>query len=100
MTVQLFVALLAFFAVITSLIVEGIKKLEIIPTNNRNYNILATGIGLGVGVVGMWVYYNLNYIPLNFTNIIFAILMGFASALSAMVGYDKVKQAIEQFFRY
>ena len=94
MTVQMFLALLAAFSVITSLVVEALKK---IMAHCNKYDIMALVSALVIGGGGTLVYYRLTDMPFTTNNIIYAILMGFASALVAMVGYDKVIQAIEQF---
>ena len=94
MTVQMFLALLAGFSVLTSLIVEGIKKIAVHCTT---YDVIALITALVVGGGGTLVYYKLTEMPFTANNIIYAVLMGLASALVAMVGYDKVVQAIEQF---
>ena len=96
MDITMFLILLAAFAVISSLVTEGIKNLakdkESLPTN-----IIAIIIGLIIGGVGTGFYYVLNDIAFTDKNVIYLILMGFASGLVSMVGYDKVKQAIAQF---
>ena len=53
-------------------------------------------VALIVGGCGCVIYYQLNGIPFTANNIIYAVLMGFASALSSTLGYDKVKQSILQ----
>ncbi len=93
MTVQMFLALLAGFSVLTSLIVEAIKKVAVHCTA---YDIVALITAIIVGGGGTCIYYKLTEIPFTTNNIIYAVLMGLASALVAMVGYDKVVQAIEQ----
>lgn len=89
MTIETFVFLLSFFSVVTSLITEAIKKVT-----NIYPNIIATVVALIVGCGGMFTYYFLNNISINATFIVYAVLMGLASALSAMVGYDKVKETV------
>ena len=42
------------------------------------------------------IYYQLTSLPFTLNNIIYAILMGLASGLCSMLGYDKVKQTILQ----
>lgn len=60
------------------------------------YNLIATVVALIIGVGGMFTYYQLSGISITTNNIIYAILMGFATALTSMNGFDKVKQAVEQ----
>lgn len=95
MTVPMFLALLFGFSVITGLIVEAIKKF-VNDKENVSYNIIALVVALVVGIVGCAIYYQFAVIPYTTNNIICMGLMGIASALVAMVGYDKVCQAITQ----
>lgn len=92
MTVETFMIMLAFFSVITGLVTEAIKKVT-----NVYPNIIATVVAVIVGCGGMFTYYFLNDIKITTTLIVYAVLMGLASALSAMVGYDKVKESIVSF---
>lgn len=96
MTAPMFLMLLAAFSSISGLITEGIKKL-ISDKKNLSYNLLALIVSLIVGGIGCVIYYQLTGIPYTTNNIIYIVLMGFASALSSMVGYDKIKQMIQQF---
>lgn len=95
MTVTMFLILLSAFSVITGLVTEAIKKI-VTDKANLPYNIVALVVALIVGGVGTGVYYQLTGIPFTANNIIYMVLMGFASGLCAEVGFDKVKQAIEQ----
>lgn len=96
MSTQLFISLLFAFATLTGLIVEAIKK---VVKKELPYNFVAVLIGLVIGSVGTIVYYILNGIPFITNNVICAIIMGFASALCSMVGYDKLKELIAQFLK-
>ena len=95
MTFNIFFMLLGAFSVITGLLTEGIKKI-ITDKKNISYNILAICVSIVVSCVGTIVYYQLNGIQYTTDNIIYIMLMSFASGLSSMVGYDKVKQTIIQ----
>ena len=95
MTVSTFLTLLSAFSVISGLITEAIKKL-ISDKTNLSYNVLALCVALVVGGIGCGLYYQLNGIAFTVNNIIYMILMGFASGLVSMLGFDKVKQAIIQ----
>lgn len=95
MNTTMFLILLSAFSVISGLVTEGIKNLA----NNRVNlccNIVALITALFVGGGGTAVYYQLNAIPFSTNNVIYMVLMGLASGLVSMVGFDKVKQAIEQ----
>ena len=95
MTITTFLMLLSSFSVLSGLVTEGIKKL-ISDNANLSYNIVALVVALIIGGVGCGIYYQLNAIVFTTNNVIYMILMGLASGLTATVGYDKVKQAIEQ----
>ena len=96
MNMTTFLILLSAFSVISILITEGIKNMAA-HKENLSYNLITLVTALIVGGCGTAVYYQLNAIPFTTNNIIYMLLMGFASGLTAMVGFDKVKQAIEQF---
>ena len=95
MTITTFLMLLSAFSVLSGLVTEGIKKL-INDKANMSYNIIALVVSLVIGGVGCAIYYQLNTIPFDINNVIYMILMGLASGLCSMVGYDKLKQCIEQ----
>lgn len=95
MDIGTFLMLLFAFSVISGLFTEGVKKM-INDKANLSYNLIAMTISLIVGIVGTWIYYQLNNIGFNTNNIIYMVLLGLASALCSMVGYDKVKQTILQ----
>lgn len=95
MTIELFLMLLAFFSAITSLVTEGIKNTFLPDIKPQMYKIVATIVALVVGLVGCFAYYQLNSIGLDLNNVIFAILMGLASALTSMVGYDAVHDVLK-----
>ena len=95
MTVSTFLTLLSAFSVISGLVTEGIKKI-VNDKANISYNITALIVALIIGGIGCGLYYQLNEIAFTVNNIIYMILMGFASGLVSMLGFDKVKQAIIQ----
>ncbi len=95
MAITIFLTLLSGFSIISGLVTEGIKKL-LTDQANLPYNIIALITALIVGSGGTAVFYLFNAIPFTFHNIICMILMGFASGLASMVGFDKVKQGIKQ----
>ena len=95
MTTTTFLMLLSSFSVLSGLVTEGIKKL-ISDKANMSYNIIALIVALVIGGAGSAVYYQLNAIPFDINNVIYMILMGLASGLCSMVGFDKIKQAVEQ----
>lgn len=95
MELNLFLSLLFAFSTISALLTQGIKKLTL-DKANLPYNLIAVGIALVVGGVGCGVYYQLNTIPFTTNNIIYMLLMGFSSGMTAMYEYDKLKQTIIQ----
>lgn len=95
MNTTTFLILLSAFSVISGLVTEAIKKL-INDKANLSYNVIALVVALIVGACGCAIYYQLNAITFNVNNIIYMILLGLASGLVSMLGYDKVKQAVLQ----
>lgn len=95
MTTSTFLMLLSAFSIISGLVTEAIKKL-ISDKANLSYNLIALVVALIVGSVGCGIYYQLNGILFTVNNIIYMILMGLASGLSATLGYDKIKQMVLQ----
>lgn len=97
MTTTLFVILLGIYSTITGLIVQVIKQ---IMENKKDlsYNIIAIIAGLIVGFGGTFAYYGINSIEITLVAVIYAVLLGLATALTSMLGYDKVKQTILQLF--
>lgn len=96
MTITLFLVLLTACAVATSLLTEGVKKLLDGLGVSYAANILVLIIALLVGCGATAIYY-VNYgVPFNALNSVYLALMGIANWLGAMLGYDKVKQAIAQ----
>lgn len=97
MTVTMFLSLLFGFSVVSSLVTEAVKTF-IKDKENVSYNLLALIVALLVGIGGTAIYYQLSSIAYSVNNVIYMILMGLASGLCSMVGYDKVKQTILQIF--
>lgn len=97
MTVEIFLMLLAFFAVVTSLATEAVKKLldsmQIVYASNIVVLILA----IFIGCVGTASFYVFQGIAWTTTNALCVFLMICANWMCSMVGYDKVMQAITQF---
>ena len=96
MTISMFLILLSVFSLIVGLIVQALKKL--LDECGRHYssNIVACVVAAIVGICGTAIYYSLAEIAFTATNIICMILMGLATAVGSMVGYDKVIQTIKQ----
>ena len=96
MTTNIFIMLLTLYSVATGLVVEAIKKL--LDEADKKYapNLLAFIVAILIGTVGTLLYYQLSSIAFTTNNIICAILLGCLSGVGAMVGFDKIKQLIEQ----
>lgn len=95
MTTTTFLMLLSSFSILSSLTTEGIKKL-LADKTNLSHNILALVVALIIGGGGCAVYFILNNVLFTLDNIIYMILMGLASGLVSMVGFDKFKQTLLQ----
>ena len=95
MNIGTFLMLLFAVSVISGLFTEAIKKI-ISDKANLSYNLIALCVALIVGSVGTSIYYQLNNISFELNNIIYMVLLGLASGLCSMLGYDKIKQSILQ----
>lgn len=96
MTVASFITLLTVFSALTSVCTEGVKKLLDNIEVKYSANVLAFVIACIIGVCGTGIYFTFAGIAFTLNNIICMILMGIASSIGAMIGYDKVIQAIKQ----
>lgn len=96
MTITTFLILLAAFAAVTAVVTEGVKKFLDGQGVTYASNIVVLIVALIVGCGGTAIYYVNYQVPFNALNSVYLALMGVANWLSAMVGYDKVKQAVEQ----
>lgn len=96
MTFEVFMMLLFAFSIFTSLFVEAGKKfLDSLKVTYAS-NILVFCVAVLVGGFGTLFFYIWNDIAFTATNIISIFLMICANWLVAMLGYDKVMQAITQ----
>lgn len=96
MTVAIFVTLLSAFSVVTGLVTEAAKNLFVEQGQHYAPNLMACIIGCIIGISGTACYYVLNGVAFDVSNVVCMVLMGFASSLGAMVGYDKLTQMIGQ----
>ena len=95
MSMEVFLLLLGLFAVLTSLVTEGVKTKFLVDIDSVYYNLVALVVSIVIGVVGTLIYYVLNYITIDFRLVIFAILMGLASGLVSMTSYDRVHDILK-----
>lgn len=96
MTVTTFLILLTICATITSLVSEGVKKFFDGMKVKYASNILVLIVALIIGCGATALYYVNYQVPFTALNSVYLALMGVANWLGAMLGYDKVKQAISQ----
>ncbi len=96
MTVEIFLILLAFFSVVTSLATEAAKKLLDSLGVAYASNIVVLCVAALVGGAGTAIFYVWKGCPWTCLNIVCIFLMVFANWLGAMLGYDKITQAITQ----
>lgn len=99
MTVTVFLIILTACAAVTSLLTEGIKKLldGLGARYASNLLVLAVAVVVGCGTTAL---YYVNYqVPFDALNSVYLALMGVANWLGATLGYDKVRQTVEQISR-
>lgn len=90
-----FMIFLFAFSTISALIVEGIKKV-LKDKKNLPSNVFAIVVSFVIGCGGTFLYYYYSNTPIDTKMIVSAVLMGFATGLCAMVGYDKVRETIDK----
>lgn len=88
---------LAAASALTSLTVEGIKKL--LDEQGKAYkpNLLAAIVAILLSIFTIAGYALYMAIPISVQLVVITIAFAFLSWLTAMVGFDKVKQLIQQF---
>ena len=96
MTVQIFLAILTVFAIVTSLITEAVKMF--LDSFNVEYasNLVVLATSTLVGGFGTAIFYVLMGYEFTVINAVCIFLMIIANWLVSMLGYDKVMQAIAQ----
>ena len=92
---ELFLTGLFFVTILTTLTVEGIKKLLGEKPYNANLlaDIVATTLSLCVAIF----YVLWNGLAISVQIVLATIAFAFFSWLASMVGFDKIKQLIQQF---
>ena len=99
MTMTAFLIILTACAAVTSLLTEGLKKLLDGMGARYASNILVLIVALIVGC-GTTALYYVNYqVQFDALNSVYLALMGVANWLGATLGYDKVRQTVEQISR-
>ena len=92
----LLLSALAIISVLTTLTVEGIKKLLDEKGKTYSSNILAVTVSFVITLIGSILYIIHFAIPVTAQVIVVIICLVFLSFLTATIGYDKVKQLFEQ----
>ena len=95
MDVSVFLQLLCGASILSSVITEFVKQF-FKNKEKASYNLIALIVGVVVGIGSCHSYYSLNCISFENQGMLISILMGIATAISSMIGYDKVKQLINQ----
>lgn len=96
MNVEIMGVLLMAFALVTSLLTQGIKKLLDGMKAEYASNILVAAVSMVVAGSGTAIFYIWNNYEWTTLHIICIFLMALANWLAAMCGYDKVMQTITQ----
>lgn len=96
MTFEIFILLLSAFAVLTSLFTQAVKLFLDSLKIRYASNMIVLGVSVFIGGVGTACAYLFMGIPWTINNIVCLFLMIIANWLVAMLGYDKVMQAITQ----
>ena len=89
-------ALLAI-SIVTSLTVEGIKKIFDSCKKNCPSNLVAIIVSVLITVIASIVYVVVKNIPFSFLLVVEIAVLVFLSFLVATLGYDKVMQMLKQF---
>lgn len=95
MTIEIFLFLFTVGSLISALLTEAIKKLDL----NLSVNIIALIDAMVVGFLGTIAFYLIMGIVWTPTNIVCIFLMTFCIWIGSMIGYDKVMQTIAQLKR-
>lgn len=93
MTLHVFLIMLLACSILTTLTVEGIKKMS---GENKRANIVAAIVAVVLAILIGIIYAILFSVVVNASYIVIIGALCFFSWLCAMVGYDKVIQAIDQ----
>lgn len=95
MTLHVFLIMLLACSIFTTLTVEGIKKMFIDGKANKT-NIIVAIVAIVLAIIIGFGYAAIFAVVINAQYIVAIVALCFLSWLCAMVGYDKVVQAITQ----
>lgn len=89
-------ALITAFSIVTSVMTQFAKM--VLDTMQKKYasNIVVMVVAALVGAGGTLLYYENYQIPLNALTSVYLAIMCIVNCMGAMLGYDKVKQMVEQ----
>ena len=89
-------ALVTAFSIITSVVTQFAKM--VLDTMKVRYasNIVVLVVAAIIGAGGTLLYYENYQIPLNALTSVYLAIMCIVNCMGAMLGYDKIKQMIEQ----
>ena len=99
MSVTLFITMFTIGSGLCALLTEAVKKAFANAGGEASPNLLALIDALAIGGIGTAVAYILLGIDWTVNNIICLVLMIVAVWVGSMVGFDKVRQLIEQLRR-
>lgn len=95
MTLQVFLAMLMACSILTTLTVEAIKEM-FTEGESRKANIIAAIVAIVLALIIGFGYAIIFAVAISVQYVVFIVALCFLSWLCAMIGYDKVVQAIEQ----
>lgn len=95
MTLHVFLIMLLACSILTTLTVEGIKKM-FMEGESRKANMVAAVVAVVLAIAIGIIYAIVFAVAVNVQYIVIIVALCFLSWLCAMVGYDKVVQAIYQ----
>lgn len=96
MSIALFTILITILSSVSALLTQAVKKTYDNAGKKYSSNTLALINAIVVGWCGTAVAYLLLGIAFTATNIVCLFLMGGVVWIGSMIGYDKIKQLIEQ----
>jgi hypothetical protein len=96
MSIALFTILITILSSVSALLTQAVKKAYDNAGKKYSSNTLALINAIVVGWCGTAVAYLLLGIAFTTTNIVCLFLMGVVVWIGSMIGYDKIKQLIEQ----
>lgn len=95
-SLEVMLTLITVFSIITSLVTQFVKM--VLDTLRVEYasNIVVMIVSAVVGAGGTVLYYVNYQIPMNALTSVYLAIMCIMNCMGAMLGYDKVKQMLEQ----